>query len=254
MVSVLRPGKRILHIPGIGVSTSRRAVSAGGVPSSLLTDIAAYWKLDEAAGANNALDAHANVLTLTQHASPGSAAGKVGTARTFASGSAQYFGRPSETLLQCGGVSITFALWCYPTSLSGGGILIGKDHSSSREYVIDRNTSRARMYIGGSGLAMTDEGALTQNAWNFVTGWWSAVDSTCRIQVNNGTVYAAAGPVTPVDGATEFDIGARTYPGFPDYWNGYIDEVGFWKRLLSDPEKAALYNSGNGITYPFTGT
>jgi hypothetical protein len=30
MVSVLRPGKRILHIPAIGVRTSRRAVSAGG--------------------------------------------------------------------------------------------------------------------------------------------------------------------------------------------------------------------------------
>ena len=47
MVSVLRPGQRIINIPGIGVQTSRRAVSvaaaadwwaAGGAP----TPIAVY--------------------------------------------------------------------------------------------------------------------------------------------------------------------------------------------------------------------
>jgi len=33
-----------------------------------------------------------------------------------------------------------------------------------------------------------------------------------------------------------------------------IDEVGFWTRVLTEDERTALYNSGDGITYPFLGT
>lgn len=32
---------------------------------------------------------------------------------------------------------------------------------------------------------------------------------------------------------------------------GYIDEVGFWSRALSSSEVTQLYNSGNGLSYPF---
>ena len=33
--------------------------------------------------------------------------------------------------------------------------------------------------------------------------------------------------------------------------NGSMDEVGIWDRALTDSEVAELYNSGNGLTYPF---
>ncbi len=65
--------------------------------------------LNEAAGANNALDLHTNGLTLTQTSSPGSDTGKVySTARTF-DGAFDYFTRNSETLLQTGDVDFTIA-------------------------------------------------------------------------------------------------------------------------------------------------
>lgn len=35
-------------------------------------------------------------------------------------------------------------------------------------------------------------------------------------------------------------------------FNGDIDEVGYWNRVLTPTELTELYNSGNGITYPFT--
>jgi hypothetical protein len=35
-------------------------------------------------------------------------------------------------------------------------------------------------------------------------------------------------------------------------WNGMVDEVGFWKRVLTPAERAEIYNSGAGKTYPFT--
>ncbi len=36
-----------------------------------------------------------------------------------------------------------------------------------------------------------------------------------------------------------------------NYWNGYLDEIGFWSRALSGSEITQLYNSGSGLTYPF---
>jgi hypothetical protein len=30
-----------------------------------------------------------------------------------------------------------------------------------------------------------------------------------------------------------------------------LDEVGFWTRALSAAEVTSLYNSGNGLQYPF---
>ena len=34
------------------------------------------------------------------------------------------------------------------------------------------------------------------------------------------------------------------------YWDGLIDEVGFWKRILTAQEKTNLYNAGAGLAYP----
>jgi hypothetical protein len=42
-------------------------------------------------------------------------------------------------------------------------------------------------------------------------------------------------------------IGAFAYAGI--YTNGSIDEVGFWKRVLTADERTWLYNSGAGRTY-----
>jgi hypothetical protein len=38
------------------------------------------------------------------------------------------------------------------------------------------------------------------------------------------------------------------------YFNGEIDEVGIWNKLLSQSDVIALYNAGAGKTYPFVGT
>lgn len=44
-----------------------------------------------------------------------------------------------------------------------------------------------------------------------------------------------------------FQIGNRTITGLPGYFDGRIDSVGFWKRVLNFDERTQLYNSGNGL-------
>jgi hypothetical protein len=78
-----------------------------------------------------------------------------------------------------------------------------------------------------------------------------------NIQINNGSVIATAIPSAPQQGNNVFQIGRRadasTYGGRPNKpFNGVIDEVVLWNRVLTDTERVALYNKGTGCGYPFT--
>ena len=96
-------------MPLITSSESRIIKRRAATGNGLLTNLVGYWGLDEAAGANNALDKHSNALTLTQTGSPGSAAGKVyAGSRTF-DGSGQQFSRASATSLQMGDLDFAIA-------------------------------------------------------------------------------------------------------------------------------------------------
>ncbi len=54
------------------------------------------------------------------------------------------------------------------------------------------------------------------------------------------------------DGAGEFQVGAISSTSL--WWNGSIDEFGFWKRVLTSQERTDLYAAGAGLTYPFDGS
>jgi hypothetical protein len=58
--------------------------------------------------------------------------------------------------------------------------------------------------------------------------------------------------VVPVSNVNDFVLGYN-YATSGAYFNGRIDEVGVWGRALTQAEVMALYNSGAGIAYPFTG-
>lgn len=86
MTTMLRPGQRILHIPGIGITTSRRAVSAGGAVN--------WW---EAGGATGCIAAYqpkgaaSLAVSYTNLANPGTYDAAPGVAPTWASGTGWTF-------------------------------------------------------------------------------------------------------------------------------------------------------------------
>lgn len=82
------------------------------------------------------------------------------------------------------------------------------------------------------------------------SGTLDAAGDTANIQVNNGTPDSAATSGTaPNTSAAEFRIGAREYAGFEGYFDGLIDQVGIWKRVLTAQERTDLYNAGAGLSY-----
>jgi hypothetical protein len=250
MVSVTRPGQRHINIPGIGVTASRRAVGGG---NGLLNNLIAYWALDEAAGANNALDLHTNGLTLTQVSSPGSAAGIVyAGARTF-DGANDYFTRASESLMQTGSNDFTVAVWAYRVAGGANTTLCRDNSSAQREFNLV-------VRVGDAGLACYPAGVYTEvnvvaslaNNWHLVIGWRDHNAGKIYLSIDNGTpaelACAALSASTAATNIGRIDAVTTAF-------SGRIGPVAMWKSaaggggVLTAAQRTALWNSGAGLAY-----
>lgn len=255
---IFRPGQRILNIPGYGVQTSRRAVSSG---NGLLNNLVAYWPLNEAAGANDALDLHTNGMTLTQQSSPGAAAGKVySTARTFVPASNYYFFRNSEALLQAGNVDLTVAMWLWSdiSTYAVSYALSKWSTASSREYGVFTSADN-RLRFGVSSLGTNSHQAICLDAipfqqWFLFVGWYDFVAGTVNSQINNGTIYSTANPAGIFAGTAILAISRQSNVSGA-FWNGRIGPVAMWKSaaggggVLTSAQRLALWNGGAGLPY-----
>jgi len=98
-----------------------------------------------------------------------------------------------------------------------------------------------------SGVAWADSGYyfLNTNIWYHVV--MVRTSGTLNFYVN-GTITSGSNTSTPATPTTLSQIGSQVGIRF---FNGKIDEVGFWNRALSSTEITQLYNGGAGLSYPF---
>lgn len=221
---------------------------------ALTDNLIGFWELEEASG--DRADATASALTLTDNNTVTSNTGKVGTAGQFTRANSEYLSRASEAALQTGDIDFSLQAWVYCDSRANQMILVGKDVDSpanSRDFTLDYDSAsnRFRFYInGGSGsLLVTDTTALASATWYHVCCGHDSVGNTVWIQVDAGTLNTSGtSGVAPQSSSAEFRIGARAYASFEGYFDGRIDQVGFWKRNIQ-PDVSTLYNSGGGLSY-----
>lgn len=101
---------------------------------------------------------------------------------------------------------------------------------------------------------------LNDGAWHFIVGWWDNATGISRVQVDDGTIFAAAGSLV-----TMTAIGPSTVPlrmGALDssgsmttgLW-GTLDSVGFYKSTagnggaIGSTVRTSLYNAGAGKNF-----
>jgi len=251
---------------GDGMSIFPTGGAAAG--NGLLNNLIAYWKEDEAAGANDALDAHTNGLTMTQTDNPGSAAGVINTARVLAAN--DYFSRIDDAWLSTGDVDFTISCWVYPTNLAfgGGQVAFSKYNivGGQREYLLYYNrvdhapNDRFSFTVSSNGVVTqavdaNTFGGVVNNSWYHLIAWHDAGSDEIGISVNDvaDTLPYALGV---------FDSTAK--PAMGVLYNGPAivyqhigrhDETGFWKSApggggaLTAAQRTALYNGGAGLTY-----
>lgn len=136
---------------------------------------------------------------------------------------------------------LTFAYWNGQGRLNSTTLAIAGSSSGTGWNCfngLDTNTS-----------AKSPEGVINLDQWNFVTvrrtgNVWSVL--------TNGVNYAIniTSSCSLVNNSLDYNF-AKWMDGHAWGYFGYMDEFGVWNRSLSDSEITSLYNSGNGLTYPF---
>lgn len=217
---------------------------------SLLTNLQAYWKLDEASG--NATDATGNGYTLTQTGTLTRAAALINNGASYTTSASNYLST-SSLLGTTTGSAVSMSIWAkwasettsdrdictisYPTSGSTLRIL----------YEYNGGTRRIRAYRGGSSTTFCDKtGNYGNNVWHHFVFTYDGTN--LKLYVDNGTAITGTntgnGTITVVTG---FELAIFNASYAPT--NGLVDEVGFWSRALTSAEVTELYNGGAGLSY-----
>lgn len=230
----------------------------------LFNGLVGYWALNEASG--NRADSSVNSNTLTDNNTVTSATGQYSNAGQFTAANTESLSINSNSTLVTGNIDFTVAAWVYLDSESGVMIPISKLAAASDveyEFGYNNTTDRFAMtYTNGDAVSVVANtfGAVSTGTWYLLIGWYDATADTLNITVNNGAVDSLAdGGVKPPGNLTGLlGIGIRgadgTYP-----WNGRIDDVRLYKRVLTADERTQLYtnpgtiaSTANATTKPST--
>lgn len=228
---------------------------------ALTDNLVSYWKMDEASG--NRADSH-GANTLTDNNTVLAGTGIIGNGGDFESTNSEYLSILDVTqsgLDITGDLSISF--WFNAESLV-----------DSTSYAILQKWETVRSFL----FRIDVTAGSVRNLLVAISASGTSVGQTTGTKdlstVNTGTLYhlvcvytAAAGTVTVyknasslgditsqntsiANSAAAFEIGGSGIGG--NYFDGIIDEVGIWSRVLTSGEVTSLYNGGAGLAYPLT--
>lgn len=216
----------------------------------LLQGLVAYWRLNEVSGTR--ADAH-STNHLTDNNSVGSELGKQGNAALF--DGTNWLSIADNAALSIGPAqSFTVALWFYPTGSLTQRTLIAKGNgnvSNGSEFALYLTVGSLQFDVmNGTSTGSKATAALSLNTWYHAVAWYDDAVHTVNIRLNGGSVLSASYSGGSQDTSNPLEIGR--WPVF-NAWkaSGDIDEVSLHKRVLTLAEMDQLYNSGNGISYPF---
>lgn len=223
---------------------------------ALLDNLISYWALDESSG--DRADSHGS-NTLTDNGPVGSATGKLGLAASFSGITNYSLSRADNASLSTGDIDFTAQAWVYFTTKTNYHVFAHKGWetggSSNKEWVLwyDQGADRFVFSVAKSGadtsVTAGNFGAPSINTWYLLHGWHDSINNQIGISVNAGTANTTTHTTGVNDGASNFEVGASSVQAL--WLSGRVDEVGFWKRVLSSQDRTDLYNSGAGLAYPF---
>jgi len=218
---------------------------------ALTDNLLAYYKCDENAANTTVSDAHGSETgtASTNTSNIYAAGGKINSAFDL-DGSSE---RIDLTNLLSGVSAMSYSCWVNTDTTGSYRRVISKDDSAASYNTTLRKTSSEKMQML---LSTTTNGSITGSTTLSIGTWYHILftyDGTNMNLYINGSIDATAVPHTGNLKTASDIITLGTYRGGGgEYWNGLIDEVGIWDRGLTSSEATELYNSGNGLAYPFT--
>ena len=221
---------------------------------ALTDNLVSYWKLDgnsnDSVGSNNGSDTNITY---------GTSYGKINQGALFNGTSSKILTNYQPTY-----ADTTIAGWI-KTTMTGRGQFFGNTPHSGTDFLVMEigQSTAGKIYFywqSASGVykMLATTGTVNDGNWQFLT--FTRTSTTLKIYLNGSETTVdttGAGTIGDLVAEDGFAIGARNDGGGGTprfFFNGSIDEVGIWSRALSSDEVSTLYNSGNGLTYPFTTT
>lgn len=233
-----------------------RLAVAINYPDPILTNLLAWYEMDEASG--NAIDAHTGGYTLTENGIVGSTAGKVGNARTFDGSDGNYL-ESSNAIFTRGDTDFYMACWVYFNGFGVSGANFAGRYifgSNNRSYVMSAtSTGLPRFVVSGDGInaVLVDHPtAMVTGTWYFMEVIHNAATNQIGVALNGSAFTNVAHSSGLFGGIATFTVG-RVNLGFSSgdtALNGRIDNLILMSAIPDAAERARIYNGGNGIGYP----
>ncbi|KKM23280.1 hypothetical protein LCGC14_1616820, partial [marine sediment metagenome] len=218
----------------------------------------AFWKLGEVSGtradsigSNNLADNN----TVTQ------AVGKIGNAAQFTRSTTEFLSIADNSDLRTGDVDFTVGCWVFLDTKPGGSVAMyiaskWTDGGDQREWGLGWNEGDDlfEFFVSPTGSASlvkvqaTTFGTPSVGTFYFIMAWHDSINNTINIQVDNGSVDTVAHTTGVFGGTSDFLIGQLSSSG---YFDGRIDAVGWWKKVLTQLERTQAYNDALGFQPPF---
>jgi hypothetical protein len=212
---------------------------------TLTTSLVSYYKLDSNSndvwGGKNGTDTSMSYVS-----------GKVNNAASFNGTSSRI--NVSAGMSSSPTYSVNF--WIYTGTLKydvimGLNSVDGNANSNAIFWYYSAPTSVISIYDGVSGNAWKGSTALSTSTWYMITITINSGDADPNIYVNNSLQTLSkdgtpAGSNLKLNGDWVFGNRRDLYVDY--YYNGYLDELGIWTKVLSSTERGDLYNSGSGQT------
>lgn len=223
------------------------------------TNLLSYFKLDSSLGyAKDEIGTYNGVLSNVIQ----NAAGKVGQSFNF-NGTSSYVDCSNGGTSYNFGTTQDFSLtaWIKSTNTAEQFIVSKYLNGITPGIIFETEAGDAYAVVrDGIGSGGSEYGLVVSSGVNVNDGNWHFIamtadrDANLSLYVNGisqGTA-SIAGVTDTINNTSPLYIGRRNNGASSNYWNGSIDEVGIWGRVLTSVDVSTLYNKGAGLTYPFT--
>lgn len=230
------------------------------MPSSLLSNLAAAWPLNERGGENRYDWVGGNTLAAVN--APGRTTGKVTWGTAFVAASSQYLTRASNAALSMD-AGTGWWIWTWvrlstlPASNASFGLVSKQDSTVGREYSLYLFNNGGVRYDLTAAVHAPDNSAVTPaktvtpdtTTWHLAEAWYDPVAQTVSVAWDGGTPATAAKTTATRSAGATLHIGSLY--NVLGFLNGSLSSPNIRKQAPTSPERAAVWNAGAGAEYPF---
>lgn len=223
-----------------------RALPLGAPTNPGTTSLVSWWALDETSGTR--ADAHGS-NTLSDNNTVGYDSGQQGNAASFVASNSEYLSRTDNASLSIGDRAYTWGTWFYVNSSANVTMYMYTKFDTNNEYtavITGSGASRSIYVIASSdGINWTNTSAfsISADAWHYFMAWYDPDNDKLYLSIDNATPVSVTLSGGIYDGASLF------MSNNPGSFDGRMDEMFVYTKLLSADEREWLYNSGAGRRY-----